>query len=94
MISILRERLHILIDHNDQVPIGPWNTDPKLKEMGMYALRHMLEAIDPFSLALFSRVLGWKRIEIQVFLAGVRADLRNLDLQLIHHFHFVSGRKP
>lgn len=37
----------------------------------------MLEAIKPYSLALFSRILEWTPEELEVLLAGVRSDLYN-----------------
>jgi hypothetical protein len=54
----------------------------------------MLEAVAPFTLALFTRTLGWSREETEVLMAGVRSDLRNRNNHIYSYFHFVYGRKP
>lgn len=77
-----------------QVPIGPWPRDPRAKEIGRYELVHMLDAVEPFSLALLSRTLEWTRERIEAVGAGVRADFRNPKNHLFSYFHFVYGRKP
>lgn len=42
----------------------------------------MTEALQAYSLALFTRVLGWDQAEVEVLLTGVRGDLRNLSIHL------------
>lgn len=42
----------------------------------------MLEALQAYSLALFTRVLGWEQAEVEILLAGVRRDLYNLKYHL------------
>lgn len=41
-----------------KVPSGPWPKDPRMKDIGKYNLLNMLEAIEGFTIALFTRVLG------------------------------------
>lgn len=77
-----------------QVPIGGWPKDPKIKEIGRYERMQMLDAVEPYSLALFSRALGWSREEIMVQVAKVRQDLADPKYHMYSYFHFVSGRKP
>lgn len=48
----------------------------------MYMRMLMLEALQAYSLALFTRVLGWEQAQVEVLLSGVRADLRNLKYHL------------
>jgi hypothetical protein len=36
-----------------------------------------LEGLEPYSLALLTRVLGWDRLQIETMLAEVRKDLRD-----------------
>lgn len=55
---------------------------------------HMLDAVEPFTLALFTRTLGWSREKTEVLMAGVRADFTNSKNHLYSYFHFVYGRKP
>jgi len=77
-----------------KVPIGSWPKDPKAKEIGRYELAHMLDAVEPFALALFTRALGWTRAEIEVLGAGVRSDFLNPKNHLFSYFHCVYGQKP
>ncbi|KAL1995497.1 hypothetical protein VTN49DRAFT_1684 [Thermomyces lanuginosus] len=77
-----------------KVPMGTWPKDRRLKELGRYQLYQMLEAVEPFTLALFTRVLRWSQEDIQQLMDRVRADLCNPKLHLYSRFHFVYGRKP
>jgi hypothetical protein len=61
----------------NKVPVGTWPKDPKLKEVGGFAGALLEESLEPYSLALYTRVLGWSNEQLQVFLAAVRNDIRN-----------------
>lgn len=54
----------------------------------------MCDAVEPYSLALLSRQMGWTRERIEALGAGVRADFRNPKVHLFSYFHFCYGRKP
>jgi hypothetical protein len=77
-----------------KVPGGSWPKDRKLKTIGMYQLEHLVASVEPFSLALFTRVLGWSADKTQVLMAGVKDDFRNRKHHLYTTCHFVYGRKP
>lgn len=78
----------------EQLPQNPWPKDPKLKELGRYQLLNMLEALPPYTYALFTRWLGWKRVEIEALLAGVRNELRDSSIHLYTKVYVVYGQKP
>ncbi|TQB73934.1 hypothetical protein MPDQ_005413 [Monascus purpureus] len=60
------------------VPVGPWPKDKRLKEIGRWFLLQFVESgLQAYSLALFTRN-GWTEAEVQVLLAGVRAELKQL----------------
>lgn len=59
----------------------------------MYMNLVMAEAMQAYSLALFTRVLGWDPAEVEVLLAGARKDLNNPDYHLYTRLHIVYGRK-
>ncbi|KAK6384698.1 hypothetical protein LTS17_002261 [Exophiala oligosperma] len=65
--------------HEDiyKCPLSPWPKDQRLKELSMYMNLTVSEAAPAYSLALFTRVLGWEKEEVEVLMAGVRNDLRN-----------------
>ncbi|CAG8094896.1 unnamed protein product [Penicillium olsonii] len=82
--------------HDDtfKVPSSTWPTDPLNKEIGKYNLCSLLLAVESYSLALFTRVLGWSNERTQVFLAGVRRELKNPNVRSYCTLHVVYGRKP
>ena len=48
----------------------------------MYMNLNVSEAAPAYSLALFTRVLGWEKEEVEVLMAGVRNDLNNTKYHL------------
>ncbi|OQE10917.1 hypothetical protein PENVUL_c003G07777 [Penicillium vulpinum] len=76
------------------LPQSPWPKDPKLKELGRYHQLNMLEAMPIYTYALFSRVLGWTRAEIEGLLAGIRTELRDTSHHLYTKLRVVYGQKP
>jgi len=81
-------------EEQHKAPLSPWPKDKKLKELGRYLNVQMMDAIEPYSLALFTRVLKWDATRIQLLLAGVREDLQNLDYHMYSVVHCVYGQKP
>ena len=60
----------------------------------MYAQALSADALEPISMALFTRVLGMSAQEVQAILVGRRKDIMNPNLHLYIKFRFVYGRKP
>ena len=77
-----------------KVPIGPWPKDPKLKEIGGVQYFQELQAVDSYTSGIFTQVLGWEETEIQVFIAKVKAELKDPSIHLYFPVYFVWGRKP
>lgn len=49
-----------------------------LMEMtGIWNLENVMPSLEGFSMALFTRVLGWSRLEVEVFLVNVRKELKD-----------------
>lgn len=65
-----------------KAPLSPWPAERRYRELGKYMNIQMMDAIEPYSLALFTRVLGWEPERIQLLLARVREDLKNLDYHM------------
>lgn len=76
-----------------KVPYSPWPRHAKLKELGRYQQILMLEALDAYSFALFTRVLGWSTPRIQLLLAGVRRELMDRKFHGYSRLYFVYGQK-
>lgn len=54
----------------------------------------MFEALPPYCYALFTRVLGWERTEIEALVAGMRQELRDYSIHLYTKLHIVYAQKP
>ncbi|TKA30020.1 hypothetical protein B0A50_02739 [Salinomyces thailandicus] len=83
-----------VVENQHKAPLSPWPKDPAFRNLGRYMYVQMLESIEPYSLALFSRVLKWQPEKIQALLAGVREDLNNRDYHMYSIVHCVYGQKP
>ncbi|KAI9836223.1 MAG: hypothetical protein M1819_001560 [Sarea resinae] len=59
------------------LPLSEWHDDPKMKHIGRLRGRAMNEGVEGYSLALFSRVLGWTKAELQILLANVRREFND-----------------
>lgn len=64
-----------------------------MKDMGRYQQFLMLEALDAYSFALLTRVLGWTTAEIQLLLVEVRKELLDRSFHGYTQLYFVYGQK-
>lgn len=64
-----------------------------MKELGRYQQAIMMEAIESYSLALFTRILGWGPKQLEDFFAAIRSEMMDLSLHLYTKFYFVYGQK-
>lgn len=88
-------RRHISVNNFPivQVPMNPWPKDRKLKEIGRYHQANMVESLEAYSLALFTRVFGWTTQEVIAFLAGVRGEIVDRSIHVYAKFYFVYGQR-
>lgn len=49
-----------------KLPVNTWPRDPEMKSLGMWWQQNLLLGLQGFSLAYFSRILGWTKEEIEV----------------------------
>lgn len=54
----------------------------------------VLDSLEAYTLALFTRVLGWDVNSVHIFLANVRAEIKDPRHHLFLFVHIVYGRKP
>ena len=88
-----RDALTPLADLLRQVPIGPWPKDQKLKEIGRFERIQALHAVESYTLAFFTRVLGHSLDHTQLVMEGVKRELCDPKLHLYNRHHFIYGRK-
>ncbi|KAL3426807.1 methyltransferase domain-containing protein [Phlyctema vagabunda] len=74
-------------------PLNRWGADPKAKELGMWAHENLSGGIDGISLAVFTRILGWSREEMEVFLIDVRKELKDRRIHSYMQVIVVHGQK-
>jgi hypothetical protein len=60
-------------------PIGKWGKGAKFKLLGRFAYEDIMDWLPSSALGLFTRVLGWTRDEVEVFLSECRAELKRKD---------------
>ena len=77
-----------------KVPVGGWPKDPKLKEVGMFAMLAARNGVEDVMLAPLSKGLGWSREQIQVLAASVRKDLRAPSVHAYVRAEAVWAQKP
>lgn len=47
-----------VVEQRYKMPVGPWSSDPKLKEIGRWHLLECFQGIEGWSMALLTRVMG------------------------------------
>lgn len=66
-----------VVEHRWKLPVGGWAADKRFKEIGQYNRIHWEQGIEGWSLYLLTTVLHWSIEEVQVYLAKVRAALKD-----------------
>ncbi|KAJ5248609.1 hypothetical protein N7468_000060 [Penicillium chermesinum] len=62
------------------LPFSPWPRDPYLKAIGRYQAVQLQQAIDSYSLRLYTQVLGWGADAAKIHNAVVKRELREKKL--------------
>ncbi|CAL5873351.1 uncharacterized protein PFLUO_LOCUS7622 [Penicillium psychrofluorescens] len=75
-------------------PVGGWAKNRRLKEIGRIGKAALLEVVEPYTLALFTRVLGDSFPAAQEYMNKVRTELMSGSFHLYVLFHYVYGQKP
>ncbi|RYP40332.1 hypothetical protein DL767_001789 [Monosporascus sp. MG133] len=77
-----------------KVPLSPWPKDDNLKQQGMYCGYYLDLSLDGFAIYPIGHILGWSFEEVQVFVAKMRAAVRNPRHLGVAYHHVVYGQKP
>ena len=67
-------------------PTNPWPQDKKHKMLGLWVLANALDGLEGFTMAMFTRVVGWQPEEVQALLVDLRNDFKNKN---IHNYYNV-----
>ncbi|KAI9835863.1 MAG: hypothetical protein M1819_001761 [Sarea resinae] len=63
-----------------KLPTNPWPRDRHYQQLGLYNMQNLLEGAHGFSVAMFTRGLGWASSEVEVFLVKVRRELQDRNI--------------
>lgn len=55
-------------------PTNDWPKDSKMKEIGQYCCLNFLEGLEGFTMAPFTRALGWTPDEVNILVARLRVE--------------------
>ncbi|KAM0212084.1 hypothetical protein ACHAPA_010246 [Fusarium lateritium] len=75
-------------------PQNTWPKDAKHKELGAWNLENISSGIDGLSSAVYTRVLGWSKDEVEILLAKVRRELRDKSIHAYWPIYVVYGQRP
>jgi hypothetical protein len=77
-----------------KIPLGLWPRDPRLKKIGACSLLQFLEGFEGFTLAGYTRVLGWSKDQVQTLGHDVKRDALNPRIHSMFEYHVVYAQKP
>ncbi|KAL9070259.1 MAG: hypothetical protein Q9161_004952 [Pseudevernia consocians] len=74
-------------------PVGTWPADKHLREVGAWNYLQIMEGLEAFTYALFTRVLDYSQQEVDVVCAKIRKEMRDPQMHAYFHMHVAYGRK-
>ncbi|KEF57548.1 uncharacterized protein A1O9_05465 [Exophiala aquamarina CBS 119918] len=81
-----------------KVPSGPWAKGKRSKEVGLYYRAQFVDAVEPFTMTLFTRVLGSNaedaKKDAKKLVDRFKTDLINPKLHMYVHLYYIWGSKP
>lgn len=75
-------------------PTNRWPRAKSYKDLGMWSLANMDQALEAATLAPLTRTLGWSKEEVMVLVSQARKVLRDPTVHAYWPIHIVYGRKP
>ncbi|WQF89507.1 Putative S-adenosyl-L-methionine-dependent methyltransferase superfamily [Colletotrichum destructivum] len=79
---------------NFKWPSNPWPKDPYYKRIGQWNFHNFFDAAEALALAPLTRGHDWTNEEVQVFLVGVRKNMRDPRVHSYIPIYNIIGRKP
>ena len=76
------------------IPYGTWMEDGQARTIGAKVMLNALSGMQGFSMAMFTKVLGWEVPDMEKLLVQVERDFRDDGLRKVMDMYVVYGRKP
>lgn len=83
-----------VVEQRWKVPIGAWPADKKMKEIGQFNRLHWEQGMEGWCLYLLTTIEKWSVEEVQVYLAKMRAALRDKRIHAYQEMSVVYGQAP
>ncbi|KAK6603765.1 methyltransferase domain-containing protein [Botrytis cinerea] len=83
-----------IVERREYAPMSPWAKGQRNKVLSVWVQRNILMGLEGLSMALFTRVLGMEKEQVNELLIGVRADIENTKIHCYSEGVLVYGRKP
>ncbi|KAK1751060.1 methyltransferase [Echria macrotheca] len=81
-------------EHVFKWPQNRWPKDARYKELGTWTLENITSGLEGLSAAVYTRVLGWSKEEVDVLLAQVRNEMKDTKIHSYWPIYVVYGQKP
>jgi hypothetical protein len=75
-------------------PLGRWPQDRNMKEVGRWAHHNYLQGLSGFSLAFFTRGLGWQKAQVEELVEKVREQSLSRACHVYLPITVFLARKP
>ncbi|KAH0538031.1 hypothetical protein FGG08_005343 [Glutinoglossum americanum] len=82
-----------VVEQRFKWPIGGWNQERKLKEIGRLNKKHWEQSIEGWCIALLTRALKWTVPQVRGFLREMEEGLRDSNIHAYHEVTVLYGRK-
>lgn len=76
------------------LPISAWPKDPHLEYIGRWGEEIWIERCERWSMALYTRLLGWTYEEVKAFTGDLGKVIRDRRNRFWHEVRVVYARKP
>ncbi|ESZ94408.1 hypothetical protein SBOR_5201 [Sclerotinia borealis F-4128] len=83
-----------IVERREYAPMSTWAKGQRNKVLSVWVQRNLLMGLEALSMALFTRVLGMKKEEVEELLVGVKKDIENTKIHCYSEGVLVYGRKP
>lgn len=60
-----------------KLPFNPWPKDPRMKLLGAWEMENLLNGLEAMVNRMFQKGLGWSDVEVAVFLAHLKKEVKN-----------------